>query len=90
MQPVSRSRLPVRFGIFGLVVAALALTGLVSGIGLVWTVLFARVWLTCDVLPQPPGTDCGSGDVTLWVAAAIGMFVAGLVGSAFALQRTRR
>ena len=69
---------------------SLALTGLVSGIGLVWTALFARVWLTCDVLPQPPGTDCESGETTLWVVAAIGMFVAGLVGSAFALQRTRR
>jgi len=69
---------------------SLALTGLVSGIGLVWTALFARVWLTCDVLPQPPGTECESDGVNLWVAAAIGIFVAGLVGSAFALRRTRR
>jgi hypothetical protein len=69
---------------------SLALTGLVSGIGLVWTALFARVWLTCDVLPQPAGTDCESGNTTQWVAASLGMFLAGLIGSALALQRTRR
>ena len=34
MQPVSRSRLPVRFGIFGLVVAALALTGCTTNVPL--------------------------------------------------------
>jgi hypothetical protein len=69
---------------------SLALTGLVSGIGLAWTVLLGRVWLTCDVLPQPPGTQCESGDTSAWAAAAVGMLVAGLIASALALGRTRR
>jgi hypothetical protein len=68
----------------------LALTGVVAGIGLVWTVLFARVWLTCDVLPQPPGECCESGGISLWVAAAVGILVAGLVATVLALRRSRR
>lgn len=69
---------------------ALALTGLVTGIGLVWTALFGRVWLTCDVLPQPPGTDCEAGDISRWVAVAAGILIAGLIASWFAFRRTRR
>ena len=68
---------------------SLALTGLVSGIGLGWTILFGRVWLTCDVLPQPPGTECDSGGISPRVVAALGIAVAGLVASALALRRSR-
>lgn len=69
---------------------SLALTGLVTGIGLVWTVLWARVWLTCDVLPQPPGTSCDSGGISPWVLAAFGILMVGLVASALVLRRSRR
>lgn len=68
----------------------LALTGVVSGIGLVWTVLFARVWLTCDVLSQPPGESCESPGISLWVVAALGILIAGLVATVLALWRSRR
>ena len=69
---------------------SLALTGLVTGIGLVWTVLWARVWLTCDVLPQPSGTSCDSGGISPWVVAAFSILMAGLVASALVLRRSRR
>jgi hypothetical protein len=68
----------------------LSAAGLVTGLGLVWTVLFARVALTCGG-PLDPGTStCGAGDLSVWIAASVVLFAVGLVASALALQRTRR
>jgi hypothetical protein len=63
---------------------ALAGAGLVAGLGLVWTVLFTRVGLSC-LAP-----DCQAGDIWTWVAGAAVLFAVGLTGSAVALRRTRR
>lgn len=61
---------------------ALPAAGFVSGLGLVWTALLARVALTCVA----PG--CEAGDIGGWVAKAATIFVIGLVASAFALRRS--
>ena len=68
----------------------LAGAGLVTGLGLIWTVLFARVQLTCgaDALFADP--SCFSDDLTPWIAGATGIFVTGLVASALALRRETR
>ena len=51
MQPVSGSRLPVRFGIFGLVVAALALTGCSTNVPLPLTGPLVTVQLRGGMCP---------------------------------------
>jgi hypothetical protein len=66
----------------------LAGAGLVTGIGLIGSVLLARAEISCSFPPQ--ATDCEAGRVLWWIAAAVGLFVIGLIGSALALQRTRR
>jgi hypothetical protein len=93
--------LVLELGMFGLifVVAAIALivwkgprglagAGLVTGVGLVWSVLFARVGLDCTVFLEP-GKGCGADNIWGWVAASIVFFVGGLLASALALQRTK-
>ena len=68
----------------------LATAGLLTGTGLIWTVLFARVALTCGG-PLDPGTStCIAGDLTGWAAVGASIFALGLVASAFALRRSRR
>ena len=68
----------------------LAGAGLVSGLGLILTVLFMRVALTCGG-PLDPGTStCIAGDLGAWIAAGAAIFAIGLVSSAFALRRSRR
>ena len=51
MQPVSRSRVPVRFGIFGLVVAAIALTGCSTNVPLPLTGPLVTVQLRGGMCP---------------------------------------
>ena len=68
----------------------LAGAGLVSGFGLILSVLFARVALTCGG-PFDPGTStCVAPDLTGWVIGGAVIFGLGLIASALALQRTKR
>lgn len=67
----------------------LAAAGLVTGLGLIWTVLFARVALTCGGPMDPRLGTCSGGDLSGWIAASVTLFSVGLVASALALQRTR-
>ena len=68
----------------------LAAGGLLTGFGLLWTVLFSRLVLTCGADAFFPDPNCFSDDVTSWVAASATIFVAGLLISASALSRIRR
>ena len=68
----------------------LAGAGLISGLGLILTVLFMRVALTCGG-PLDPGTStCIAGDLGASIAVGAATFAIGLVASAFALRRSRR
>lgn len=68
----------------------LAGAGLITGVGLVFTVLFARVALTCGG-PLDPGTSsCVAGDLGGWIAGSAAIFAVGLVASAVALRRANR
>lgn len=68
----------------------LAAGGLVAGLGLVWTVLFARVQLTCGPHALIPDENCTSDDLAVWIAASVVVFAIGLVASALALRREAR
>ena len=68
----------------------LAGAGLMTGFGLIWTVLLARVALTCGGPLDPGVSTCGAGDLSVWIAGSVALFVVGLVASALALQRTQR
>lgn len=69
---------------------ALASAALLTGLGLIWTVAFARVALTCGGPLDPRTSTCVAGDLTGWVAVSGAVFGLGLVASAFALRRSRR
>ena len=92
----------VIFGTMGLIAALLsvalivwkgprllAAAGLLMGIGLIWSVLFARVGLDCTVFLDP-GEGCELGSIPNWVAVSVALFVGGIVASALALKRTNR
>jgi hypothetical protein len=66
----------------------LATSGLLTGAGLVLSVLFARVGLDCTVFVAP-GEGCEAADIWVWVGGSVVLFVVGLVGSALAFKRTR-
>ena len=68
----------------------LAGSGLLTGLGLVSTVLFARVALTCGGPLDPGLSECFAPDLTGWLVGSAAVFVLGLVASAFALRRTTR
>lgn len=68
----------------------LAGSGLVAGFGLVLTVLFARVALTCGGPLDPGVGTCVAGDLTAWIVGSAVIFAIGLVVSALAFPRTRR
>ena len=67
----------------------LAGAGLMTGFGLILTVLFVRVALTCGGPLDPGVGTCSTGDLSGWIAASVVLFAVGLVASALALQRTR-
>ena len=67
-----------------------AFAGLLTGVGLMWTVLFLRVALTCGGPLDPHTSECHAGDPTGWFAFAVALFMLGLAGSALALSRTQR
>jgi hypothetical protein len=67
----------------------LAGAGLLTGLGLVWTVLFLRVALTCGPFNTPSHT-CDPGDIWAWVGGSALIFAVGLLASAIALRRTTR
>ena len=93
----------ISFGVLGLAFLAiaalliawkgprlLAAAGLLTGAGLIWTVLFARLQLTCTIGPIPADGGCHTEDLTAWIAGAAAIFVAGLVASALSLRRMQR
>jgi len=65
----------------------LAAAGLATGFGLIWTVLFLRVQLTCAPGAPLPESGCVSEDLGPWIAGSGLVFVAGLVASAAAFRR---
>ena len=65
-------------------------TGLLTGLGLVCTVLFARVALTCGGPLDPHLSECYAPDLTGWIAGSATLFVVGLIASAVGLRRARR
>ena len=92
--------LGIEFGVLGLTFLALAvlliawkgprllaLGGLLSGFGLLWTVLFARVQLTCGPRAMFPESGCSSEDLSQWILGSAGVFAFGLLLSAIALRR---
>jgi hypothetical protein len=92
----------ITFGVPGAVFAALSLgliawkgprrlaaAGFLMGVGMIWSVLFARVGLDCTVF-LGPGEGCELGSIWGWVAVSVAFFAGGIVASALALQRTRR
>ena len=68
----------------------LATAGLVTGVGLIWSVLFVRVALTCGGPFDPGVSTCMASDLSGWIAGGGAVFALGLLASAFALQRTKR
>ena len=68
----------------------LAAAGLLTGIGLIWFVLFTRVALTCGGPLDPGVSECVTGDLRGWIIGGAVVFGIGLVASAIALRRTQR
>lgn len=66
----------------------IGLAGFATGVGLAWTVLFARLALTCGG-PLDTGTagDCDAGDLGPWVVVAAVIFIVGLSSSAMLFSR---
>lgn len=62
--------------------------GLVTGWGLLWTVAIVQSTLSCLTIDRGPGRWCEPADMGPWLAIGIGLFIAGLAGSAFALRRS--
>jgi hypothetical protein len=100
---VASGFLLIELGVIGLAFLAVALVviswkgprllaagGLLTGSGVLWTVLFARVALTCGATAFFPDPNCSTDDLTPWVASSAAIFIAGLLLSAFALARMRR
>ena len=68
----------------------LAFGGLLTGFGCLWTVLLARVALTCGVDAFFPDANCATEDLTSWISGSAAIFVVGLGMSAVALRMLRR
>ena len=65
------------------------LAGIVTGVGLTWTVLFLRVKLECDAFNAVPGQECVAPGVEQFLAGAATVAVVGAVLSVIA-RATRR
>ena len=66
-----------------------AAAGLVTGVGLVWTLLFVNVMTRCAIENLTPGSGCEVGDIGVYVAVAIGVLLLGAVGTVIAARRLR-
>lgn len=66
--------------------------GLITGWGLLWTVLLIQSAVACLTFERGPGRWCEPGDNGPWLIAGIVMFMVGLVASMVAFRRlpTRR
>lgn len=91
------------FGAFGLALLAasvlliawqgprlVATAGLLAGAGLLWTVLFLKVALSCAATNATSGERCDPGSIWSWAAVAAAIFMAGLFGSSLAFRWSRR
>ena len=67
----------------------IAAAGFLTGAGLIWSVLFIRVALTCGGPFDPGLSTCVTDDLSGWIAGAAFVFAIGLVGSALAFRRLR-
>jgi hypothetical protein len=63
--------------------------GFLTGAGLLWTVLFLRVALTCGGPLDTGAGTCVAGDLGGWIAGAAAILVVGLLVSAAAFRRLR-
>lgn len=68
----------------------LAGAGVLTGLGLVCIVLFARVALTCGGPLDPHLSECFAPDLTGWITASATIFAVGLIASAVARRRARK
>lgn len=68
----------------------LAGAGLLTGWGLLWTVLIVNSTVACLTIDRGPGRWCEPGDTGGWLLAGIAIFVVGLVTSAAAFGRLPR
>jgi hypothetical protein len=66
-----------------------AAAGLVTGIGLVWTILFANVMSGCAAANLGSGAGCDLTGIGPWVAAAAGVLLIGVAGTVVAARRLR-
>lgn len=67
-----------------------ASAGFLTGAGLIWTVLFARVAVSCAIDAQLPGEDCEAPGIVPWILVATVTFGLGLITSAVAFARSLR
>jgi hypothetical protein len=65
------------------------LSGLVTGVGLVWTLLLTNVAVRCTIENATPGSGCDAGDIWVWIAGAGGILGLGTVGTVVAARRAR-
>ena len=63
--------------------------GIVTGVGLTWTVLFLRVKLECDAFNAVPGQECVAPGVEQFLAVAATVVIVGAVLSAIAWAARR-
>jgi hypothetical protein len=69
---------------------AIATAGWVTGFGALLTLLYSRVATSCGSDPASPGNGCQPGDIVFWTAAAVGVLLLGVLGTAILVRRSRR
>ena len=87
----------LELGVIGLAIASLSLlliawtgprlpatTGLVTGAGGVWTLLFGRVMLSCT-----PAESCDARGIEQWVAVAAMILAVGLAATVLTWRKSR-
>ena len=60
--------------------------GMLTGVGLICSVLFARVALTCGGPLDPGLSECSTPDLTGWIGGSVALFGLGLLASALAFR----
>ena len=66
-----------------------ATAGLVTGLGVVWAILFSNVLVQCAQEDATPGSSCDVPGIGVWVAASVGVLLLGVVGTLVAARRLR-